>query len=242
MRRIFCSIAILLCFLSVSNTAQPSDKDDGVLRYKIPVIAGVERFVEVLEYPTYLSIALQNIGIRIAGNYLVKIKDKNTFSIEGVEAKFIKKDGNLLYYQLELPLSLMPTKEPLSLAMVVDVSELHNKVIGVSVFSSFVKYVPENIREKIKNKIEKLTSENNQEKMLVYFNKLSGEKHQNNTIHGLLEGIIFDTYNTQCVKSINDIGLAKNYFSCSYIIILLIIGIATLYYFRNILTRKKYKP
>lgn len=203
LKQIICSITALSCLLVVSNATWASDNEDGVLRYRIPAINGAERFIEVLEYPTYLALALQNKGVRIAGNYEIEIKDQQTFDIKGIEVKFVKRDGSLFFYQVKLDLSILAGKAPPSLTMEVDISELRNKVLAISVSSSFIKYLPENVREIIKAKIQKIASEHNQKKVLEYLNKLSSASRQNNGIQNVFGGIVIDAYNMH----INDNGL-----------------------------------
>lgn len=188
-------MAGLLCILAFPNAIWASDKEGGALQYQITVIAGAERFVDILEYPTYLAIALQNKAFRVADLYEVKIKDYQTFESKGTELKFIKRTGDKFFYQIKLGWSIIYGKALPSLTMVVDASELRNKVVTVTISSSFVKYLPENVRERISAKIQKISSEDKQLEILKYFNELSRASYRHNELQGILSGIMIDAYN-----------------------------------------------
>jgi hypothetical protein len=199
-KQIILVMAVLWCMLPVSNTIGASDKGDGILRYNIPVVTGAERFVDILEYPAYLAISLQNSGIVFSLAYEVKIKDHQTFEIKGTEFKFIKKDGKIFFYQIKL-LGVMGNVVPI-VDMIVDVSTIHNGVITLSLSSPVVKILPMSIIDRIKGTVFKMSNEYNQKTILEYYNKLSSASYRRNKMQGILEGIMIDAYNMH----INDDG------------------------------------
>lgn len=216
--------------LSLSNVIFAADKDDGVLRYKIPVVAGAERFTDILESPTFLALALQNVGVKIVGNAEIKIKDPKTFDVNGIEVKFIKKDGSLFVYQAKLDVSILSGKAPPSLTMVIDVSGLHKNIVDVSVSSSLVKFLSENIREIIRTKIQKISGEHNQKRVLDYLHKLSGSQHEG--IQGILGEIVMDAYNVHINGGAQRSGSSstqcqmRDYSLSAYLLIALLIILA----------------
>lgn len=193
-------MAVLLCMLSVSNAVWASDKEDGILRYNIPVIAGAERFVDILAYPAYMAIALQNIGIRVSISSDVKIKDHQTFEIKGTEIKLIKKVKNVFFYQAKLSGAIgniVPVVD-----LIVDASTIKNGMVILSASSSILKVLPMSLRDMIDTKILLIGNEYNQKKSLEYYNKLSNASYGHNKIQGVLDGIMIDAYNMHI--NIND--------------------------------------
>lgn len=193
LKRSILVMVVLLCMVAVPNAIWASDKEDGILRFNIPVITGAERFVDTLEYPAYIAIALQNNGIRPGMPYEVKIKDHQTFEIKGIEFKFIKKDENLFFYQAKI--SGFPGNAVPIVDLIIDTSMIHNGVITLSASSSIVKILPLRLRDMIKAKVQQISDEHNQKKIVEYFNKLSSTGYGHNKIQVILEGIMIDAYN-----------------------------------------------
>ena len=82
-----------------------------------------------------------------------------------------------------------------SIDIVVNTSGLNKGMITLSVSSSLIKILPISATGIIKEKVEGMTHEDNQKKVIKYFNELSSKSYRHNVIQGISDGIMIDAYN-----------------------------------------------
>lgn len=195
------AITLLSFMLSFVNLVEASERENGVLLYNIPVVSEAGRFIDILEYPTYVAIALQNNGIRVAELYEVKIGNYRNFAIKGTEFNFIKRDGGNFYYQVQLGRNIASRMLLPMVDVAVNTSELSNGIVVFRVASPIVNVLPESVKDIIKGKINDLASVDNQKKVLKYFEKLSNSGFRDNEIQNIVDGIMVDAYNAHVNES-----------------------------------------
>jgi len=188
---------LIIPILLTPGWAQAEKKPPNALQFVIPVVPGVERHLELLAYPPYLVVALENNGITPSNLSRVMIVDGHTVQFKNAFLRFHEKKGPRFIYQAKIELEIGNVKTGFNLRAEVDTSELlkQGKVI-VRVYTPLAKFLPEPLIDKIRLKIESLTGEAVQKKMLFYFDDLEKRRPQGSGIFGTLELILIQGYNT----------------------------------------------
>ena len=146
-------------------------RSDNTLEYTIPVISGTERYIEMLEYPPYLALAIDNSGIRVGTGDLVVV-DKHTLQINYLSLNFVRKDDQVYVYNIEPALGLSLESIGLNLKVEIDTSQLRNGFVMVRIHMFRIDFFLSSVRNMIDYKIG-LASEDNQKIILKYLDGLN---------------------------------------------------------------------
>jgi hypothetical protein len=147
-------------------------RSDNTLEYTIPVISGLERYIEMLEYPPYLALAIDNSGIRV-GTGGLEVVDKHTLQIKYLSLNFVKKVGEVYAYNIEPALGLSLESVGLNIKVEIDCSQLRNGLVTVRIHMFRIDFFLSSVRNMIDYKIG-LANQDNQEIILKYLDGLKG--------------------------------------------------------------------
>jgi len=187
---------LIIPILLTPGWAQAEEKPPNALQFVIPVVPGVDRHLELLAYPPYLAVALENNGITLSNLSRVTIVDAHTVQFKNAFLRFSEKKGSRFYYQAKIELEIVNVKTAFNLRTEIDTSEIGKSMVTVRIYTPVARLLPELVVEKIKKKIQSLTGEAVQKKMLVYFTDLEKKRPQGSGIAGALELILIQGYNT----------------------------------------------
>ncbi len=202
-------LLLLLCLgLYFPNTTlAENSKSSGVFEFQVQVVPGVERHLEILEYPPILVAALENNGIRSSNSGRIIIRDLHTIEFKNTQLKFLKRVENVFHYQMSYDLVLLAEKKRINLLMEVDASQVTNGKINVTMHFPYLQMILQNITDRIEMKILSLTPESYQKKVITYLDALANKQPKPPQIHGLISSILVDSYNLPAQTTAQ--GLAK---------------------------------
>lgn len=156
-----------------------ADFSQKALKYKIRVDPRMGQYVYLLKQPSYLAVALENIGISVSLSGKLIPLDDHTLQISNLTfvkqanspaLQFLQQDGATFNYRA----SFMGIDFPVS----VDVSTLDSRSVSVVIDTSLASYVPQQLSKAIEERIENLASDNVQKQLLSYLDSLAKSKPQ----------------------------------------------------------------
>ena len=192
---------ILLLFNNISIASSP-------LLLKYNITSNLSKFDYLYENPAILLLAFENSGIKISSTYMVIIKNNHEFEIGPGSLKFIKNNNNLYLYEASLNSFDSIFLRKLKIYINLDINNLHNGEITISINSSEIEHIPNFIIDKLKVKSESIINENKSIVLLNYLTKSSELFEHRNNQNKLMNKILIDAYNN---NSKNSIGYYDEY-------------------------------
>jgi hypothetical protein len=122
--------------------------------------------------------------------------DGHTVQFKNAFLRFSEKKGPLFIYQGKMELEIAKVKTGFNLRTEVDTSEIKKGTVTVRIYTPLAGLLPKPLVDKIEIKIQSLTGEAVQKKMLAYFDDLEKRRPQGSGIAGTLELILIQGYNT----------------------------------------------
>lgn len=210
---------ILITMLIFPSSASTSNQSENVITLSIPVIQDSARFLDLLEYPSYLAVALENNGIILKKHSKIQILDNHSLEIMGVTIKYIKRSDNLFFYQIKYgPININNILLN-ELTLEIDTSKVNQWVVRITIPSLLMRILPSDLTDRIKMKARILTDIDNQKQMVSYFNKIYSINNQTGNTSQILEKILINAYNLRPLDKSSD---ASNQTQKPYILLLLI--------------------
>lgn len=201
-----CIFIILITLLILPSAAYTSSQSENVLTFSIPVIPDSPRFLDLLEYPPYLAVALEINGIIIKKYSKIKILDRHTLECIGVTVKYIKRADKLYFYQIEYGLDNINNKFLYGITLEIDTSKINEWIVRITIPPLLMSILPDDISDKIKMKMQILANIDNQKQMVKYFNKINSIDKQAGKTSKMLEEILINGYNLRSLDKDSDVS------------------------------------
>jgi hypothetical protein len=182
--------------LLLPGWAQARKNLPNALQFVIPVLPEAERYLDLLAYPPYLAVALENNGITPSNLTRVTVVDAHTVQFRNAFLRFSEKKGPLFIYQGKMELEIANVKTGFNLRTEVDISEIKKGTVTIRIYTPLAGLLPKPLVDKIEIKIQSLAGEAVQKKMLAYLDDLEKRRPQGSGIAGTLELILIQGYNT----------------------------------------------
>ena len=125
---------------------------------EIPVLPEAQRYVALLEYPPYLALALDNMGVKLTGSGKITIPDANSLQYRGMVLRYVHRNGSVYSYEASLDWGLG------TLPIEADLSRLDKGKINVRVFLPAAKLFPQDLTDRNQLKIQRLADGTMQKK------------------------------------------------------------------------------
>lgn len=188
---------LIVLFLFGLCGAQPiyaASSRESALQFEIPVVQGAEKYLELLEYPAYLVVALENNGIKTSNMGRPTLVDERTVQLKSAMLHFVEKKGAVYSYkgslEWDIPLKHLKFEVPVE----IDTSSASKGNIQVSVFLPLANFFPDALVERIRMKIQLLSGPGVQRQMLEYFDDLSKKTDPASGLQGLFSKIMLQSY------------------------------------------------
>ena len=180
-------------FLAVFNAW--ADSNQRSVDFEIAVVPEIARHADLLAYPPYLALALENNGVSPSLSSRIVLLDKSGFQIKAGAVRFKQRTGEAYAYEalVSLPPAGMDAK--LSLTFEVDTRRVAQGTLTVRVFTPLAGLMPNDLRERISQKIGSLAGMPTQRKLVAYLDKLKAQQPADMVIQGVLETILIESYN-----------------------------------------------
>ena len=190
-------LLFVVVFLPV-GVALPDDQQASGLAFEVDVIAGMDRYIDLLVYPPYLAVALENSGIHLDSAESLRILDPHTLQIEslhGSTLKFVRPKGPLFTYQTKVRWRVPLLSTGFEIPVEVDVSEIGKGRVAIRIYSAVAQLLPQSFTEGIQHKAQELLSVGVQRKLLKYLNGLRQKGQKEIGIQEMAQLILLQAYN-----------------------------------------------
>lgn len=180
---------VLSAVLWLAGPAAGDTRD--AMTLEIPVLPQAQRHVALLEYPPYLVLALDNIGVKLTSSRKITILDAHSLQYRGAELRYVHRNGSVYSYEASLGWGIG------TLPIEADISGLNKGKISVRVFLPAAKLLPQDLAGRIELKIRSLADLAVQSKMLDYFDDLKKKSGTASGIDAIFNLILVQAYNNQ---------------------------------------------
>jgi len=180
----------LLCLGAMLPLASHADGPANELRFEIPTLPGFQKHVQLLEYPGYIAVVLENNDMHpsLSSKPLVRERGREV-EVKSAVIRFTGRNGST--YSYEAGVSLGIGKASITFPATVDLSALSSGKTIVSAKLPLATLIPEDKRERINTKARMLASMAAQHKLLDYLDKLPASAGS----AAVIEAILLDAYN-----------------------------------------------
>ena len=187
-----------LTFFSNLNLIYANESNSN-LKFQIKVVENTSKFVDLLQYPSYLAVAFENSGIRATNAGRVILVDRENLQFRNVSVKFLEKKGGLIKYMSHIQWDLSMTKVTIDIPFEIDLRRLDEKIVEVSFYPKGSALLPDALVQKMQMKILAVASLEAQQAIINYLQKISNKNKRG--IEGMLETILIDSYNLPVISS-----------------------------------------
>ena len=185
--RLSAGILSAVLWLPGGATAQTQD----AMTLEIPVLPEARRHIALLEYPPYLALALDNIGVKLTSSDKITIPDANSLQYKNMVLRYVHRNGSVYSYEasLEWGIGTLPIE--------VDLSKLDKGKINVRIFLPAAKLLPQDLTDRIQLKMQRLADVAVQRKLLAYFDDLQKKSGPASGMEAIFNLILVQAYNNQ---------------------------------------------
>lgn len=191
---------ILLLFLmfGLFQDTHSQTSKNSPLKFEITVIDGVEKYLELMQYPAYLVVALENNGIAASGSGRLKlVSESKVQSVGHFLFYFSKKDDNVYFYNAVLEWDTPIKRFTFDVPIQVNTAAIAKRVISVSFDIPMAEVFPDQLTNRIREKIVSLTNPNIQKLILDNLDEIMKKQGLDGSISNLKYQLMFQAYNRQ---------------------------------------------
>lgn len=190
--RVSRTIAALLMAVGTFSVQGQTNEGEGI-RMELPVLPALARYVDMLERPAYLALALEINGLNPSLSSRMMIEDSRGLRVRNAVLHYKGKQGSTYNYEAGATLNLGVGETTFSFPVIVDVGGLGEGKVVVRAVPPLSKFFPQELRERIQIKAQLLANAATQQKVVEYLDGIS--KQAPGSQMDLFEKILIDAYN-----------------------------------------------
>ncbi len=182
--------AFLLC--GACAPASGAERVGDAIVLKVPALPDAARHLKLLEFPSYLALALENNGFSPSQSSRLVVKDRAEFGIRTASVRFTGRKGAVFRYEAAVSMTAGGGAAALRVPVEVDASSLAAGTLVVRVYPPLSSLMPAELLERIEFKLRALASEAAQRKMVRYLDDIAA---RGGSADAQLEAILTEAYN-----------------------------------------------
>ncbi|OIQ74631.1 hypothetical protein GALL_437140 [mine drainage metagenome] len=187
-------LIIFMLFVCGFQPTYAATSKEGALQFEIPMVQGTEKYLELLAFPSYLVVALENNGIKTSNMGRPTLIDERTVQFKSAILHFAEKKGTVYSYkgslEWDIPLKHLKFEVPVE----IDTASISKGTIQVNVFVPLAKLFPDTLVERIRMKIQSLSGPEVQKQMTAYFDDISKKSESMSGLQGMFAKIMLQSY------------------------------------------------
>jgi hypothetical protein len=187
---------LLLPFCAVAENDNSNE-----VRLQIPALPELQRYEDLLSYPTYLAVVLDNNGLSPSLSHRPTLINPGTLRIGPAVLRFKEKTGSIYRYEAGVTINLGLTESEFTFPLVVDTEGIRTGKILVVLKPPLGGFLPSELLGRIQIKAELLSNVHAQQKIYAYLDKLSASGKRGDDVRTLFEPILLDAYNKSAASS-----------------------------------------
>lgn len=169
---------------------------DGI-RIEIPVMPALERYVDLLTFPGFFGVALENNGLSPSISSKLQVKERGrALEIRNGTLRYKDKKGSIYTYEAVVTLNLGVGESKLAFPVTVDLTQVSSGKVVVTAVPPLANLFPSELADRIRIKASLIANATTQQKMIEYLDGLAGSAPKDSTgVSVLAEAILVDAYN-----------------------------------------------
>ncbi len=188
------ALSLILAPMCVHAADAPGES----IHLEVPVLPAMQAYADLLQYPGYLAVALENNGLSPSLSSKLKLNENGRGAeIRNAVIRFVERKGDLYFYDAGLVLGLADSK--LTFPVVVDLASVASGKIAVTLTPPLAKLMPTEVIDRIQIKTQLMANAAAQQKVLDYLQNLSKEIAPRGGVDAgvepLVVAILADAYN-----------------------------------------------
>ncbi len=189
------AIQWVIIVASVGAISHASAADE--IRIEIPVLPALVRYTDLLAFPGFFGVALENNGLSPSMSSKLQIKEQGrALEIRNATLKYTGKKGEVYTYEAAVKLNLGVSESRLAFPVIVDTARVSSGKVLVTAMPPLASLFPSELKDRISIKASLVANATTQQKMIEYLDGLVKSMAGNsNGISLLTEAILIDAYN-----------------------------------------------
>jgi hypothetical protein len=190
-RRLVLAVPVAALFFSVSLNA--AERRDNAIVIAVPVIPEVRRYLDLLAYPSYMAIALENNGLSPSQSSRLLIHDRANFETRNASIRFTGRKDAVFFYEAAVKFPIGGASTGIGVRVEVDASSVANGTMVLKMYPPLSGALPQSLLDRIEFKVQSLASAQSQRQMLAYLDEVR-KRAPGTSPDSMLEPILLDAY------------------------------------------------
>ncbi len=164
------------------------------IRLEIPVLPGTLRYAELLEYPGYLAVVLENNGLSPSFSSKLQVEaDGRSARIQNAVLRYTGHKEDLYTYEAAVEIGIGDSK--ISFPVTVDMSTAASGKVTVTLTPPLARLIPSELIDRIRTKTLLMANARAQQKVLDYLEHESKLHAPGSGMQRLIVAVLVDAHN-----------------------------------------------
>lgn len=187
-------LAIQAMFISVACCATFVAYAADEIRIEIPVMPALERYADLLTFPGFFGVALENNGLSPSMSSKLQVREQGRIlEIRNATLRYASKKGAIYTYEAAVTLNLGVSESKLAFPVTVDLARVSAGKVVVTARPPLASLFPAELTDRIRIKASLIANATTQQKMIEYLDGFA--KTGSAEMAALVELILIDAYN-----------------------------------------------
>lgn len=185
---------LLMFAIALLALAHEARSEAAPVLFRVPALPALERHIELLAFPSYLALALENNGVSPGQSSRLIVRDRSSFEIRGASVRYLARKGPVFRYEGRLNLQVGGAEAAVSVPVEVDTAALAAGTLTVRIYSPLSTLLPQDLLDRIEFKIRSFADAAVQRRMLQYLDDIKKQAPAA-SLDAMLETILIEAYN-----------------------------------------------
>ncbi len=190
-------LAIQAMFISAACCATFVAHAADEIRIEIPVMPALERYADLLAFPGFFGVALENNGLSPSMSSKLQVREQGrTLEIRNATLRYASKKGAIYTYEAAVTLNLGVSESKLAFPVTVDLARVSSGKVVVTAKPPLANLFPAELTDRIRIKASLIANATTQQKMIEYLDSFAKTGSAGSAgMAALVELILIDAYN-----------------------------------------------
>jgi len=189
------SCLLILGLLAFCSSGWTQDRQREAIQIDLPVLPQAQLYVDLLAYPSYLAVALENVGLSPSYTARVTLVDPQQLKLRNAVLKFAGRKGPVFTYSAGASFNLGVSEPEITFPVEIDTSKVASGTVSVRLYPPLAKFIPQDLLDRVRIKTQVMSDVSAQQKLLAYMDGISKDAPSSAGWSLVLERIMIDAYN-----------------------------------------------
>lgn len=201
-------LILLIFFTTFAEAILANQRMSEPLSFDIPVVSGVDRYLNFLTSPAYLVVALQNNGVNASNMGRPNLINAQTVEMNLVRLTFIEIQSEVYSYDVALEWQSPIKTFYFNIPMEIDTTKIRTGSVRVNFFIPYASQFPEALIDRLRIRISFFSDPEFQEAVVSYLDGLSGTVEPRLGFDGLTDALMLQSFSSN-LPVVRDCGVSE---------------------------------